>query len=187
VLSCRLTDPPAAGGLSDRRVKGRSLGTVRVMVIIGGGWGSRRRGYGPFGAGGYRRRYGGGSSCMRDVCLVESGCCLADMLGCGPQLGLLGPSIVQRAVRGGLKRDRRAGADLAGQTRAVLVAAIRLYQQEVSPRRARPCCRYTPTCSTYALQALDTHGLGRGFWLAAGRLLRCRPGSAGGIDWIPAV
>jgi len=137
---------------------------------------------------------------MRDVCLVESGCCLADMLGCGPQLGLLGPSIVQRAVRGGLKRDRRAGTDLAGQTRTVLVAAIRLYQQGVSPRRARPCCRYMPTCSTvdpaavpdvtvepYALQALDTHELGGGLWLAAGRLLRCRPGSAGGIDWIPAV
>lgn len=95
--------------------------------------------------------------------------------------------MVQRAVRGGLKRDRRAGADLARQTRTVLVAAIRLYQQEVSPRRARPCCRYMPTCSTYALQALDTHGLGGRLWLAAGRLLRCRPGSAGGIDWIPAV
>ena len=95
--------------------------------------------------------------------------------------------MVRRAVRGGLKRDRRAGADLAGQTRTVLVAAIRLYQQEVSPRRAPPCCRYMPTCSTYALQALDTHGLGGRLWLAAGRLLRCRPGSAGGIDWIPAV
>jgi putative membrane protein insertion efficiency factor len=185
-LSCRrrVTRPP--GGISDRRVKGRSLGTVRVMVIIGGGWGSRRRGYGPFGAGGYRRRYGGGGSCMRDVCLVESGCCLAEMLGCGPQLGLLGPSIVLRAVRGGVKRDR-TGTGLTGQTRGVLVAGIRMYQQEISPRRAQPCCRYTPTCSTYALQALDAHGLRRGLRLAAGRLLRCRPGSIGGVDWVPAV
>jgi hypothetical protein len=120
-----------------------SLGTVRVMVIIGGGWGSRRRGYSPFGAGGYRRRYGGGGSCMRDVCLVESGCCLAEMLGCGPQLGLLGPSIVLRAVRGGVKRDR-TGTGLTGQTRGVLVAGIRLYQQEISPAGRGPAAATRP-------------------------------------------
>lgn len=118
---------------------------------------------------------------------MESGCCLAESLGCGPQLALLAPSIAQRAVRAGLERDRGAGVDPAGQTRAVLVAAVRLYQQEISPRRARPCCRYTPTCSAYALQALETHTLGRGLSLSIRRLLRCRPGSAGGIDLIPAM
>lgn len=161
------------------------VGYAMVMVIIGGGWGSRRGGYGPFGAGGYRRRYGGGGSCLRDVCLVESGCCLAESLGCGAQLALLGPSNVQRALRSGRRREGRPVRDLAGQAQAALTGAILLYQQEISPRRPRPCCRYTPSCSTYALQALDTHGLGRGLRLASGRLLRCRPGSAGGVDPVP--
>ncbi len=123
---------------------------------------------------------------MRDVCLVESGCCLAEMIGCGPQLGLLGPSLVLRAAHGAT-RDVSAGADLPTRTRHALLTMIRLYQHEVSPRRARPCCRYTPTCSTYALQALEAHGLRRGLRLAAGRLLRCRPGSTGGADRVPAA
>src|SRR5690348_16170756 len=73
------------------------------MVFIGG-WRSRRRGYGgypgPAGYGGpgygpYRR----GGGCARDLCLVESGCCLAELLGCGPQLAFLGPSLVRRSAR----------------------------------------------------------------------------------------
>ncbi|MBV9823756.1 MAG: membrane protein insertion efficiency factor YidD [Actinobacteria bacterium] len=163
------------------------------MVFIGG-WRSRRRGYGGYGGypgpGGYGPGgYGPGgygpprrSGCARDLCLVESGCCLAELLGCGPQLALVGPSLVRRSVR---------AARLTGQDPAVgswllrfVLAAITLYQREISPRR-RPCCRFSPTCSHYASQALRMHGLRRGGWLAVRRLLRCRPGTAGGPDPVP--
>jgi putative membrane protein insertion efficiency factor len=67
-----------------------------------------------------------------------------------------------------------------------MIAAIRVYQREISPRRA-PCCRFNPTCSAYAIQAIERHGAWRGGWLALRRLLRCRPGAAGGRDPVPAV
>lgn len=163
------------------------------MVFIGG-WRSGRRRYGPYrgyrpypGYGapyGYRRGYGG-NSCMRDICLIESGCCLAELMGCGPQLTLIGPSLVRRSARAARQVSRsgvRPGP--SGWLLAFALAAIRLYQQEISPRR-RPCCRFSPTCSHYAAQALQQHGLRRGLWLAGRRLLRCRPGTAGGSDPVP--
>jgi putative membrane protein insertion efficiency factor len=164
------------------------------MVFIGG-WRSRRRGYGPYGGygppRGYGRGYGpgyGGNSCMRDMCLLETGCCLAESLGCGPQLTLIGPSLVRRSARAAREVGRTGSAPGAsGWLLAFVLAAIRLYQQEISPRRGRPCCRYSPTCSHYAAQALQEHGLRRGLWLALRRLLRCRPGSAGGSDPVPAA
>jgi uncharacterized protein len=164
-------------------------GYVANMVFIGG-WRPRRRGYGPYGGYGapygYGRGYGGGNSCMRDVCLIESGCCLAEMLGCGPQLTLVGPSLVRRSARAARTARQAGGVDPDGTwLLAFLLAAIRLYQQEISPRR-RPCCRFSPTCSHYAAEALQRHGVRRGLVLAARRLLRCRPGSAGGSDPVPA-
>ncbi len=166
------------------------------MVFIGG-WRSRRRGgygpYGGYGPAGYGRGYGG-NSCMRDVCLVESGCCLADLIGCGPQLALVGPSLVRRSARAaraaapGPAQDTARPAERApsGWLLRFLLAAVRLYQQEISPRR-RPCCRYSPSCSHYAAQALQAHGLRHGGWLAVRRLLRCRPGAPGGLDPVPSV
>ncbi|MGZ4666178.1 MAG: membrane protein insertion efficiency factor YidD [Frankiaceae bacterium] len=65
-----------------------------------------------------------------------------------------------------------------------LIAAVRVYQREVSPKRA-PCCKYSPTCSAYAVEALERHGARRGTWLTLRRLLRCRPGAAGGADPVP--
>lgn len=170
------------------------------MVFIGGWrWGPRGRrpyrgyGYGPrYGHGyrpgfrpGYRRGYGG-DSCLRDICLLQTGCCLAESLGCGPQVALLAPSLVRRSARAA-RQARVADGSSAGRSGWLLafaLAAIRLYQQEISPRR-RPCCRFSPTCSHYAAEALRTHGLRRGLWLAARRLLRCRPGTAGGSDPAP--
>jgi putative membrane protein insertion efficiency factor len=155
------------------------------MVFIGG-WRSRRRGYGgypgPGGYGGYGPPRRGG--CARDLCLVESGCCLAELLGCGPQVALLGPSLVRRSVRAA----RLTGQDPAAGSWPLrfVLAAIALYQREISPRR-RPCCRFSPTCSHYAAQALRVHGLRRGGWLAVRRLLRCRPGTAGGPDPVPGT
>jgi uncharacterized protein len=63
----------------------------------------------------------------------------------------------------------------------VLIAPIRLYQRIVSPALPRRC-KYEPTCSAYAAEALRTHGPLRGMLLAAWRLLRCNPFSRGGYD-----
>lgn len=66
----------------------------------------------------------------------------------------------------------------------LLIHVIRGYQVAVSPLLP-PACRYTPTCSHYAAEALERHGVLRGGWLAAGRLLRCHPFRAGGYDPVP--
>ena len=69
---------------------------------------------------------------------------------------------------------------------AVLAArvAIRLYQYLLSPLIG-PTCRYAPTCSEYALEAIDRHGAARGTWLALRRLLRCHPWGGSGYDPVP--
>ena len=64
---------------------------------------------------------------------------------------------------------------------AVLTAPIRLYQRFISPLFPRRC-KYEPTCSAYALEAVRSFGAGRGLVLAAWRLLRCNPFSHGGHD-----
>jgi uncharacterized protein len=67
--------------------------------------------------------------------------------------------------------------------RAALLAPIRLYQRFISPLLPRRC-KYLPTCSDYAVQAVRTYGPARGFVLAGWRLLRCNPWSKGGVDYI---
>ena len=66
--------------------------------------------------------------------------------------------------------------------RAVLVAPIRLYQRMVSPLMGRHC-KYHPTCSAYAVEAIREFGVARGVVLAGWRLLRCNPWSHGGVDY----
>lgn len=66
----------------------------------------------------------------------------------------------------------------------LLTGLIRGYQVLVSPLLP-PACRYTPTCSEYAVGALERHGALRGSYLAARRLLRCHPFRAGGHDPVP--
>ncbi len=66
----------------------------------------------------------------------------------------------------------------------VLVFLITLYQKLLSPWLP-PSCRYTPSCSQYAKEALLKHGLFRGLLLAARRLGRCHPFHAGGYDPVP--
>jgi putative membrane protein insertion efficiency factor len=70
-------------------------------------------------------------------------------------------------------------------TTAVLTAPIRFYQRFVSPALPRRC-KYEPTCSAYAAEALRRHGPVRGTVLAAWRLLRCNPFSHGGYDPVNA-
>jgi len=66
-----------------------------------------------------------------------------------------------------------------------LVAAVRVYQREVSPKLPPGVCRYEPTCSQYAVGAIETHGARHGTWLTLRRLLRCRPGAPRGADPVP--
>ena len=68
--------------------------------------------------------------------------------------------------------------------RRALVLVIRGYQIAISPGLP-PSCRFTPTCSQYALQAITRHGALKGSWLAARRLARCHPFHPGGVDPVP--
>jgi putative membrane protein insertion efficiency factor len=68
---------------------------------------------------------------------------------------------------------------------AVILAPIRLYQRFVSPALPRRC-RYEPTCSAYAVDAVRAFGIARGLVLAGWRLLRCNPFSRGGYDPVEA-
>ncbi len=69
--------------------------------------------------------------------------------------------------------------------REVVVAPILLYQRLLSPLLG-PRCRYAPSCSDYAIQAVRDYGILRGLVLAAWRLLRCNPLSSGGLDPVSA-
>jgi len=74
----------------------------------------------------------------------------------------------------------------------LILAIIRLYQKTLSPdhgwfayRYPYGCCRYRPTCSDYAYQAVERHGIFRGSWLAIKRIVRCHPFARGGHDPVP--
>jgi uncharacterized protein len=68
--------------------------------------------------------------------------------------------------------------------RAALIAPIRLYQWTLSPLLGVNC-RYAPSCSAYAAEAIATHGALKGLWLAARRLARCHPWGGSGYDPVP--
>jgi putative membrane protein insertion efficiency factor len=70
--------------------------------------------------------------------------------------------------------------------RSMLVGSIRVYQRFLSPFLPA-ACRFYPSCSQYAIDAVDLHGPARGSWLAATRLLRCQPFCRGGFDPVPGV
>ena len=69
----------------------------------------------------------------------------------------------------------------------ILLALIRFYQKYISPMKRGGSCKYIPTCSEYARQAIEKHGALKGSVLAVWRILRCNPFSAGGIDPVPDV
>ncbi|MGN6170600.1 MAG: membrane protein insertion efficiency factor YidD [Solirubrobacteraceae bacterium] len=69
------------------------------------------------------------------------------------------------------------------RVRSLLVAPIRGYQRVLSPALA-PRCKYYPSCSEYAAQAIQRYGILRGLVLAGWRLLRCNPWSLGGVDHV---
>ena len=65
-----------------------------------------------------------------------------------------------------------------------LMGAIRLYRRHISPM-CPPCCRFTPTCSAYALEAVEKYGALKGGFLALKRILKCHPFHPGGYDPVP--
>ncbi|MCF2601174.1 MAG: membrane protein insertion efficiency factor YidD [Veillonellaceae bacterium] len=66
----------------------------------------------------------------------------------------------------------------------VLLFLIEVYRRYISPLKP-PCCRYIPTCSEYAVEAIKKYGAGRGGWLAFKRIMRCHPFHEGGYDPVP--
>ena len=67
----------------------------------------------------------------------------------------------------------------------VCMALIRFYQRALSARKPYPTCRFTPTCSQYALEAIRKYGAFKGTAMALWRLLRCNPLCRGGYDPVP--
>lgn len=61
---------------------------------------------------------------------------------------------------------------------------MKFYRKFISPVKP-PTCRFYPTCSTYALEAIEVHGASKGGWLATKRILRCHPFNPGGFDPVP--
>lgn len=70
--------------------------------------------------------------------------------------------------------------------RFVLIALLRVYRAIVSPLLP-PACRYYPSCSNYAIDAIARFGALRGSWMAACRLARCHPWHPGGVDFVPGT
>jgi len=141
------------------------------------------------------RRWRGGN-CLGDTCdptgcLAEACCeslaegaCLVSLttltgVGGGLFAAITGTGRLGRRLR----HEPRAPRELFA---AALFRGVRYYQLQLSARRpGYGGCRYTPTCSSYAAEALRRHGALQGMRLAARRLWRCRPGAVGGLDPVP--
>lgn len=67
----------------------------------------------------------------------------------------------------------------------IVVFMINIYRKYLSPLKRRPTCIYTPTCSQYAIEALEKYGFLKGSFLAVKRVLRCHPFAKGGYDPVP--
>jgi len=66
----------------------------------------------------------------------------------------------------------------------IIVLPIKFYRRWLSPLKP-PACRFYPTCSQYALEAIETHGAARGLWLSVKRICKCHPFHPGGFDPVP--
>ena len=150
----------------------------------------------------FRRTYQKGVSAVSPVMVLY---CRKNRL-CRNRLGLvsstkLGHAVVRNRCRRRL-REQNCHGPLAGAAKAVppsvpegrsdegarmkrvLLALVRFYRRAISPFRP-PCCRYTPTCSQYALEAIEKYGALKGGWMAFRRILRCNPFHKGGYDPVP--
>lgn len=77
-----------------------------------------------------------------------------------------------------------AGSTLRAVPRRALISLVQMYRTWISPVRP-PTCRFTPTCSEYAVEALSAHGAVKGVYLSTIRLLKCGPWHRGGWDPVP--
>jgi putative membrane protein insertion efficiency factor len=78
-----------------------------------------------------------------------------------------------------------AGRFIWNLPKNILILLLMAYRKVISPLYGQ-VCRFFPSCSAYALEAITVHGAMKGSWLAARRLLRCHPWNAGGVDHVPA-
>ena len=151
-------------------------------AVAGGGYGpgygyGRGTAYGP--GYGYRRGYGGGGgSCLRDLLLLDAGCCLAEMIGCGNNLFLVAPST--------LRHVHADGSAAHGRLADRMIAAVRVYQREISPKRP-PVCHFTrPARPTPSRRWSSTApGAAPGSTRAPAGPVPAR--SAPGVDPVPAA
>lgn len=74
---------------------------------------------------------------------------------------------------------------MTGLLKKAIIFLIKTYQLTLSPRFSHGSCRFTPTCSQYAVEAIEIHGVFKGLFLAARRILRCNPLFKGGYDPVP--
>ncbi len=74
---------------------------------------------------------------------------------------------------------------MSGWPARVVLAPVRFYRRFISPLKPAPSCRFHPTCSAYAIEAVERHGALKGAWLAVWRVLRCHPFNPGGYDPVP--
>jgi putative membrane protein insertion efficiency factor len=84
------------------------------------------------------------------------------------------------------EQEQREQKQRGSEMQSLALRCLRLYKQWISPAFP-PSCRFTPTCSEYAMEAVDRHGALRGAMMAAWRLLRCHPLAKGGFDPVPQV
>lgn len=76
--------------------------------------------------------------------------------------------------------------DVTTLTKALLKAPIHVYRNTFKPLVGQNC-RHWPTCSDYALEAIETNGAWRGLWLTVSRIVRCGPGGTHGVDPVPDI
>ncbi len=69
--------------------------------------------------------------------------------------------------------------------KSIIIGMVKFYRVAISPYKGGACCKYIPTCSQYALEALEKYGPFKGSFLAIKRILRCNPFSKGGYDPVP--
>lgn len=67
----------------------------------------------------------------------------------------------------------------------IFIKMIQFYRRRLSPLKKRPSCIYTPTCSQYAIEAIEKYGAAKGTRLAVWRIMRCNPFAKGGYDPVP--
>lgn len=80
--------------------------------------------------------------------------------------------------------SEEAAVERPGPLARVLLVPVWIYRKVISPLLP-PSCRFYPSCSAYAVEALTVHGALRGSWLTLRRLLRCGPWHPGGLDFVP--